>query len=179
MHSRVILSCVVAFCVSGVPAAQAQSPSWGELSVSPARIDYDLGGVGRLLGVGELNGIAIRMTRALTSNVNIELRSLFARPRHEFGGGSGTLFMPEAQLQYHWTVGRLEPFVGAGLGTTALSSSGLTNWYPTASAAGGTAVRLTDRFAVTSEVRVHGHGWRFTGATGEFSAGVAWRLPSL
>ena len=167
---RVVLSFLGAFALSGLSVAHAQQPSWG-LSVSGSRVDYDLS------GVGSTAGVAVRATRALSPHVSLELRSLFAQPRQQFG--SSTLFAPEAQLQYRWNAGRLEPYVGAGLGTSALKSSFHTEWDPTVSFAAGTGVRLTERVALTGEFRLRGHELRFTGTTTEISAGVSWRLSSF
>src|SRR5687767_12456416 len=105
---RVMLLCVFAVAVLGASTAQAQS-SWGDLSVSAVRVDYDLS------GVGTAPGLAIRTTRHLTPNVSVEIGGLFSKPAQQFG--SSTLFVPEAQLRYRWNAGRFSPYVGGGLGT--------------------------------------------------------------
>ena len=161
--------------LASVSTAQAQG--WSELSVSAARIDFDLS------GTGQANGLAVRTTRSFTPNVVLELRTLFARPCQQFQDckeiGPATLIAPEAQLQYHWNLGRMEPYVGAGLGTAALRSSLGTDWEPTMSFAVGTGVRLTDQLALTGEARLRGHEWKFVGTTAEISAGLSWRFPSF
>lgn len=91
--------------------------------------------------------------------------------------GPATLFVPEAQLQYRWTAGWLEPFVGAGLGLSALRSSFHTEVDPTVSFSVGTAVRLTERLALNGEFRLRGHEFRFVGSSSEVNAGISWRLP--
>jgi hypothetical protein len=167
---RVILSFAFALVVAGVAPAQAQNSSWGDLTVSAVRVDYDLS------GVGSTPGLAIRTTRHVSSNVSLELGGLFAKPNQQFG--PSTLFMPEAQVRYGWNAGRVSPYIGAGLGAALVKSSFHTDWDPTLSLAAGTRVWLTDRLGLTGELRLRGHEWRFTGTTTELSVGLAWRLPS-
>ena len=87
--------------LSGATPAHAQGSSWGELSVTAGRVDYDLS------GVGHTGGLAIRAKKDLTPSVGLELRGLFARPCQQFQSckdvGPATLFVPEAQLQYRWS----------------------------------------------------------------------------
>jgi opacity protein-like surface antigen len=151
--------------------AYAQHTSWGDLSASVARVDYDLS------GVGSAPGVAVRLTRDLSSNVSLEVGGLFAKPDQQFGRSS--LFMPEAQIRYRWNAGRLSPYVGGGLGTALVKSAFHSDWDPTLSVAAGTGVRLTDRLRVTGEFRLRAHEWRATGTTTELSAGLAWALPSF
>jgi hypothetical protein len=167
---RLIVSIVCALAAAGVSTAHAQS-GWGDLTVSAARIDYDLSGTGTAAGV------AVRTTRDLTSNVRIEFGGLFAKPKQQFG--PSTLFVPEAQLQYRWDAGRVSPYVGGGIGAAVVKSAFDTAWDPTPSVAAGTGVRLTERLGVTGEFRLRGHEWNFVGTTAEISAGLAWRLPSF
>ena len=168
---RLVFLLVFAFAVCGVSTAQAQGSSWGDVAVSAALVDYDLS------GTGTAPGLAVRTTRDLTSNVRVELRGLFAKPDQQFG--PTTLFVPEAQLQYRWNAGRFAPYVGGGIGAAMDKSAFRTDWDPTLSAAVGTGVRLSDRVALTGEFRLRGHEWRFVGTTAEFSAGLAWQLPSF
>lgn len=172
---QTIFRALLVVVVLGTSSAYAQDASWRDLTVTAGRVDFDLS------GVGNTSGFAVRATRDLTSHVSLELRGLFARPCQQFQScddeGPASLFVPEAQLQYRWNAGRFEPFVGAGLGLSALRSSLRTNWDPTVSFATGAAVRLTDRLALTGEFRLRGHEYRFTGTTTELNAGVSWRLP--
>jgi hypothetical protein len=170
---RLIGSFAFVLLVTG--AASAQDSSWGELAITAGRVDYDLS------GVGSTSGFAVRARRDFTSALGLELRGLFARPCQQFQSckevGPATLFVPEAQLQYRWTAGRLEPFVGAGLGLSALRSSFHTELDPTVSFSAGTAVRLTDRLALNGEFRLRGHEFRFVGTSTEMNVGLSWRLP--
>ena len=170
-NSRLILSFALALFITGVSSARAQDPTWGDLSVSAVRLDYDLS------GVGAAAGIAVRSTRDLSPHVSLEFGGVFARPKQQFG--PSTLFMPEAQIRYRWNAGRLSPYVGGGVGTALVKSSFHSDWDPTLSVAAGTGVRLTDRLALAGEFRLRGHEWKFTGTTAELSAGLAWRLPSF
>src|SRR5687767_522851 len=115
---RLIGSFALLLLVTGAAPARAQNSSWGELSITAGRVDYDLS------GVGTTSGFAVSTRKDFTPHVGLELRGLFARPCQQFQScedvGPATLFVPEAQLQYRWSVGRLEPFVGAGLGFSAL-----------------------------------------------------------
>lgn len=164
-------TCVVVLC--GAASAHAQPSKWSDLSVTAGRVDFDLS------GVGHTSGMAIRATRDLTPSVGLELRGLFARPCQQFQScrdiGPASLFVPEAQLQYRWTAKRLEPFVGGGMGLSALKSSLGTRWDPTVVFSAGTGVRLTDRLALTGEFRLRGHELRFTGTSSEINAGLSWR----
>lgn len=173
----VISSFVLASLLSGVVPARAQDSSWGEVSVTAGRVDYDLS------GVGSTGGFAIRTTKDFTPNVALELRGLFARPCQQFQSctdvGPATLIVPEAQLQYRWNLARLEPFVGAGLGLSALRSSFHTEVDPTVSFSAGTGIRVTERLALTGEFRLRGHEFRFVGTSTEVNAGLSWRLPSF
>ena len=171
------MATLIFIVVSGAGSAYAQSPAWGDLSFTTGMVDYDLS------GTGQTTGFAIRARRDLTHSIGLELRGLFARPCQQFQSckevGPATLFVPEAQLQYRWIAGRLEPFVGAGLGISALRSSIDTRWDPTVSFSVGTAVRLTDRVALNGEFRMRGHEFRFVGSTTEINAGLSWRMPAF
>lgn len=169
--SRVLAACVFSFVSAGVSTAYAQNTSWGDVAVSVARLDYDLS------GVGSAPAVAVRLTRDLSSSVSLELGGVFAKPNQQFGPSS--LFMPEAQVRYRWSAGRLSPYVGGGLGTALVKSAFDSDWDPTMSVAAGTGVRLTNRLSVTGEFRLRAHEWRATGTTTELSAGLAWALPSF
>ena len=163
-----ILSC--AFLLAGSASAFAQSPTW-DFGISVARIDYDLS------GTGSAAGVAGRATRALTRNVALEVRGLFARPEQQSGPAS--LFAPDVQVQYRWKIGRLTPYVGGGVGFAAIKSPFRTDWDSTTSVAAGTGVRLTDRVALVGELRIRGFEWDYVGSTGEWSIGLAWAVPTF
>jgi opacity protein-like surface antigen len=168
--SRLVILLIPALVAVSASTVRAQE-GWSDLTVSAARIDYDLS------GTGGAAGLAVRTTRDLTSHVRLEFGGLFAKPEQQFG--PSTLFMPEAQLQYRWGVGRFSPYVGGGVGAALVKSDFHSDWDPTLSVAVGTGVRLTDRLGVTGEFRLRGHQWDFVGTTSEISAGLAWRFPSF
>jgi opacity protein-like surface antigen len=166
-----MLSTIFALAVADVSVAHAQEPSWGDISVSVARIDYDLS------GTGNAAGFAVRTTRHLAPSVSLEFGGMFAKPNQQFG--PSTLFMPEAQLRYSWHAGRISPYVGGGMGTALVKSDFHTDWDPTYSVASGAGVRLTERVGLTGEFRLRVHEWRGVATTSELSAGLTWRLPSF
>lgn len=168
---RVLFSLLCTLALSFASTAHAQQSAWGDLTLSGARIDYDLS------GTGSTPGLAVRATRHLTSHVLVEFGGVFARPEQQFGPSA--LFMPEAQLQYRWRAGRISPYIGGGIGTALVKSDFHSDWDSTLSVAVGTGVRLTDRLALTGELRIRGHEWRFVGTTADISAGLAWRIPSF
>ena len=171
MHFKTLCLIAIAAGALGASTAEAQESPWGDLRVSAARIDFDLS------GTGSAAGLAVRTSRELFPNIRLEFGGTFARPDQQFG--PSTLFAPEAQLQYHWTTGRFEPYAGGGLGAALVTSDFQDDWDPTLSMAVGTTVRLTERVGVTGEFRLRGHEWDFTGTTAELSAGVAWRFGSF
>ena len=169
--SYVLLALTLSFASPLIPAALAQSPSWGDFAVSSAAVNYDLS------GTGTTPGLAARITRDVTPNVALEVRGLYARPDQQFGLSS--LFIPEAQLQYRWNVGRVSPYVGGGIGLAIVRSAVHDETDPALSAAAGARVRLTERVGLLGEMRLRGIEWGFTGSVAEWSAGLSWRLPSF
>lgn len=168
---RVMQMCLAALAIASVSSARAQTTSWGDVSVSAVRIDYDLS------GTGNAPGLAIRSTKNLWSNLAVEFGGVYAKPDQQFGTSS--LFMPEAQLRYRWNAGRFFPYVGGGIGAARVKSDFHTDWDPTMSFSAGTGVHVTDRLAVTGEFRLRAHEWRSVGTTAEISAGLAWHLPGV
>lgn len=171
MRSIVSFSFVAALLFVGASPARAQE-SFGDLKVSVARLDYDLS------GTGTTAALSVRTAHYLSPNLRLEVGGLFAKPEQQFVGRS-TLFAPEAQLQYRWNIGRVEPYVGGGIGASLVKNDFRSDWDPTYSVAGGAAVRLTERVAATGELRIRVHEWRGVGTTAEIAAGLAWRLPSF
>lgn len=165
-----IMLFALTIAAAGASSSYAQT-SWGELSVSMGRVDFDLS------GTGNAPGFAVRASRDLTPNVRLQFGGMFAKPEQQFGPSN--LFVPEAQLQYRWNVGRFTPYAGAGFGASRVSSDFHTDWDPVVSFSGGTAVWLSDRVGVTGEFRLRGHEWDFAGTTTELTAGITWRLPEF
>jgi hypothetical protein len=166
------LICLLVF--GGVSVTQAQTlptHSHGDLTVSVARMDFDLS------GLGNAPAFAVRMTRDLSSHVSLEFGGVYSKPRQQFG--PSTLFIPEAQLRYRWGAGRVSPYVGGGGGMALVKSPFHSDWDPAVSVAGGAGVRVTGRLSLNGELRVRAHEWSFTGVTSEVSAGLTWKLPRL
>ena len=179
---RAVLSLVAAILISSASSVQAQDSSWGDVSVSAGRMDFDLN------GTGHTHGVAVRAKRFLSPHLALEIGGAYARYcgyRSVTGGeclpsrqdGTTSLFMPEVQLQYRWNMGRVSPYVGGGMGLSRRGGQNFSRWDPTFSTAVGAAVYVTDRLGLTGEFRLRGHETRFTGTTSEVSAGLAWRLP--
>ena len=155
----------------GVNAASAQEApaARNTISASTGSMNFDLSGTGNTWN------LAIRGTRALTSNLALEVGGLFARP--ELQGGIGTLILPEAQLQYHWRTGKVAPYAGGGVGFIHQRRDfiGNTNNFAL-SAAGGTHARVyfNHRVAALGELRLHTIERDFSGTTAEIMGGVSY-----
>jgi hypothetical protein len=168
------LSFAFAFVTLPAPSARAQTSQnsgWGDLSISAARIDYDLS------GVGSAPGFSIRTTRDLSPNVALEFGGVFAKLEQPLG--TTPLFMPEAHVRYRWNLGRFSPYMSGGMGASLVTSSFHSDWDPTLSIAGGTGVRLTERLAAVGELRIRGHQFNFAGSTADISGGLVWRLSAF
>jgi hypothetical protein len=151
-------------------AAHAQQPAARHsLSVAVGIMDFDLSGTGQTFVA------AVRATRALTDHVAVEIGGSFAKPDQQFG--PSTLIAPDLHLQYYWQIGRVRPYASGGGGfahvraTLAESATDFT-W----SGAGGVRIDVTDRAAITVEMRVRGIEVDFAGSTAEWVGGLAWRL---
>jgi hypothetical protein len=179
---RAVLSLVAAILISTASPVQAQESSWGDVSVSTGRMDFDLN------GTGHAPGVAVRAKRHFSPHLALEVGGAYARYcgyRSVTGGeclpsqqdGTTSLFMPEAQLQYRWNIGRVSPYLGGGMGLSRRGGQNFSRWDPTFSTAVGAAVYVTDRLGISGEFRLRGHETRFTGTTSEVSAGLAWRFP--
>jgi hypothetical protein len=117
------LSFAFALVVSAASAAQAQTPGWGDLSVSAVRSDYDLS------GTGSAPGFAIRTTRELSPNVALEFGGVLAKLEQPLG--TSRSFMPEAHVRYRWKLGRFSPYLSGGMGASLVTSP-----FPSRSARG-------------------------------------------
>ena len=169
---RLVSLTVLAFVVvSAMPSqASAQEAARWDFGVSAAVVQFDLS------GVGTTPGLVVRASRDLSPHMVLETRGLVAWPDQQ--SGRSTLFVPEAQLQYRWSIARFTPFVGGGGGFARVSSPFRTDWDPTLSVAGGTGVRLTDRVGLMGELRLRGID-NFAASTAEWSVGMTWRLPAF
>jgi hypothetical protein len=114
------LSFAFALVISAASTAQAQTSGWGALSISAARIDYDLS------GTGSAPGFAIRTTRDLSPNVALEFGGVFAKLEQPLG--TSPLFMPEAHIRYRWNLGRFSPYMSGGMGASLVTSPFHSDW---------------------------------------------------
>ena len=158
---------VISFLAAGATPAFAQSGT--SLVLGGGVSNFDLS------GTGNVPVFSARVTQDLGSNVVVEGGVVFAKPDQQFG--PSTLIIPEAQLQYHFPIGRFTPYLGAGIGAARESADGFeTDWTPTISFAGGTRIAVNDRVGVFGELRIRGFGWDFVGTMADITGGVAIRL---
>ena len=130
-------------------------------------MDYDLSGTGSTVP------IAIRGTKALTSNLSLEFGGTYATPELQFG--RARLLMPEARLTYSWGTGRFRPFVSGGGGFGWQRSDLGNRWRSTLTAGGGARIHLNDRLYAVGEMRLRGLS-DFAASTAEWLGGIGWQL---
>jgi hypothetical protein len=164
-----LLAVVVVLIFTGVTAASAQeiAPARNAISASTGSMNFDLSGTGNTWNV------AIRGTRAVTPHLALEFGGLFARPDLE--GGTGTVILPEVQLQYHWRVNKVAPYAGGGVGFLHQRRDfiGTTNNFALG-AVGGARFYFNDRVAALGEFRIHTIERDFAGTTAEVMGGVSY-----
>jgi hypothetical protein len=122
--------------------------------------------------------IAARVERTLGRVGILEGSLLVARPSQQFGDTT-TYVIPEVQAQAQLPLGRVAPYLGAGIGVARdfrKDVHGGTRTDVTLSAAGGLRAWVTQRFGARAELRVRGIGTRFQGSAAEFTVGAALRL---
>ena len=161
---------VTVLILTGVNAASAQeiAAARNSISASTGSMNFDLSGTGNTWNV------AVRATRALTSHVALEFGGLFARP--DLQGGTGTVILPEVQLQYHWRVNKVAPYAGGGVGFIHQRRGdfiGSTN-NVALGAAGGARFYFNDRVSALGEFRIHTIERDFAGTTAEIMGGVSY-----
>lgn len=163
---------VIVLIFPGIKTASAQeiAAARNTISASTGSMNFDLSGTGNTWNV------AVRGTRALTSNVALEVGGLFARP--DLQGGVGTVILPEVQLQYHWRLNTVAPYAGGGVGFihqrreflgTTISTNNLA-----LGAAGGARFYFNDRVSAVGEFRIHTIERDFAGTTAEIMGGVSY-----
>jgi hypothetical protein len=160
---------VLIFFGVNVASAQEMPAARHTISASTGSMNFDLSGTGNTWNV------SVRATRALTSHVALEFGGLFARPDLQGGIGTGTVILPEVQLQYHWRVNRVAPYAGGGVGFLHQRRDviGSTNNFALA-AAGGARFYFNDRVAALGEFRIHTIERDFAGTTAEIMGGVSY-----
>lgn len=153
--------------------ARAQEPDRTvAISLSYGVSQFDLS------GTGDARMYAVRMERLFSRRGILEGGVVVARPGQQFGDTT-TLVIPEVQAQLQLAVGRVAPYVGAGLGWAfdfRDEADGGTQNDVTTSVAAGLRGWFTDRFGARAELRVRGFGTRFTGSAAEWTGGLALRF---
>jgi hypothetical protein len=156
-----------------VPAAQGQSDSTRMPSF------YVGGGVSQydLSGTGTAPAFAARAAWDWRRNFVLEAGASITRTN--LSDGLPMLVIPDAQIQAQARIGNWRPYVGVGAGVAIGTSSGVAGGWstePVASASGGVRVWFRRWLAARAELRVHGIGTGFEGATAEWTGGLQWRL---
>jgi len=141
------------------------------LSLSAGVSQFDLSGTGTT-GI-----LAVRGEYPIVPALLVEGGVTIARPDQQFDI-DGTLVMPEVQLQLQLPR-RVAPFIGLGTGFShdgAVARFGGDANDITFSGAAGLRAAVTRAVGLRMELRVRYFGTGFTGATADWTLGVAWRL---
>ena len=165
----IVATLITVLTFGGVASAQERD-RWN-VGLAGGVVNFDLSGTGNTIGT------AIRAERALSPLFGLEVGALLARPDEQ--SGTSTLIAPEALLRAIWTKGRFSPTVGAGGGFVMRRGPARTRWEPSAAAAAGLRVRLTEQVSAQGEMRLRGIGEHFVGTTAEWTFGFIWRPASL
>jgi hypothetical protein len=127
-------------------------------------------------GTGTTSIVALRGEYPVIPALLVEGGVTIARPRLGISG-QGTLLMPEIQLQLQLPR-RVAPFIGLGTGFAQCGGvarfGGDTNRI-TFSGAAGLRAAITREVGVRTELRVRYFGTGFSGATADWTLGIAWR----
>jgi hypothetical protein len=154
-------------------AAHAQEPIHRTaVSLSYGVSQFDLS------GTGDARMIALRVERMFSRRGILEGGVVVARPGQQFGDTT-TLVIPEVQAQFQLAIGRVAPYLGAGMGWAfdfRDEDDGGTQNEVTMSVAAGIRGWFTERFGARAELRVRGFGSRFTGSAAEWTGGLALRF---
>ena len=170
---KAVLTAVAVLAVLPAAAA-AQQLGTGPVRVAATigRMDYDMS------VVGQANVFSGRLGVRLGSVLGLEAYGGYAAVEEE-DLGTTRLYMPEAQIQARWPLGRISPFVGAGAGLIVAESYDPaigTDSEVTFSAAGGLTADVGSRMLLLGDVRLRGVGPRMAGATGDLNVGVGFRF---
>jgi hypothetical protein len=151
-------------------AARAQAIEGAGVSFSGGTMNYDLS------GTGNTPALALRADFPFSSIFRVEAGVVAAKPDQQFGDDP-TFIIPEVQLQAQLPLGRVAPYLGAGVGMTRQFESTVNARSDLALSAGaGARVALAQRLAGIVDGRVHAIGDNFAGTTAEVSVGLRWRL---
>ena len=142
---------LVALCLtlSAAPSfAQSTGRSRTGIGFSAGVAQFDMAGTGTApFG-------ALRLERELTSWLVGDLALGLIRPDEQISSRQ-TYVVPEAQLQVQRTLGRVRPYLGAGMGMLK-SLNGSARTYAIFSGATGARVAVTNALDLRGELRVTG-----------------------
>lgn len=142
---------VAALCLalSAMPSlAQSMGRARSGLGLSAGVAQFDMAGTGTApFG-------ALRLERELTSWLVGDLALGLIRPDEQISSRQ-TYVVPEAQLQVQRTLGRVRPYLGAGMGMLK-SLNGSARTYAIFSGATGARVAVTNALDLRGELRVTG-----------------------
>jgi hypothetical protein len=168
-----LMMTIVGLVLTGVTPARAQSVlAPGGISVSSGVFNYDLS------GTGNTPAIAVAADWRLIGNWLLEAGLTAARPVQQFGDRT-VFIIPEVQVQHEWTLGRLSPFAGGGIGAGIDFRDELFGGARTdlaLSAGGGLRAALTDAMGLRGEFLLRGFGRDFSATAAEIRGGVYWRF---
>ena len=148
--------------------AQQRPPLRFAIGAVAGATQYDLSGTGTTAIVG------LRAEHELRRWLVGEVALGFFRITPQFDGSKLSYTIPEAQLQLQLPLGIVRPYLGAGGGW--VMASGQTTG--TVSGSLGTRVLVPGTgLDARAELRVRGIGSSFSGATAEWTVGLAYRFP--
>ena len=167
MFGRTLLLVGLGVMLAGAGEAKAQS-----IAVSSGVLNYDLS------GTGNTASIAVTVDRAIIGNWLAEGGLTYARPTQQFRDRTN-FFLPEAQVQYQFPIGRFAPFVGGGAGAAIDIRDELFGGTRTdlaLSAGGGVRATLTETLGLRGDFRLRGIGSHFSGSVAELRGGIYWKF---
>lgn len=151
------------------PAAAQTTEGTTTVGVGAGILNFDLSGTGN---TAVFTG---RVAHALTRHLVIEGNAALAKPEQQFG--DSTALFGDAHLQYQFTIGRVSPYIGGGIGLLRESATEIeTDWSPTFSGAVGLRAALGERAGLFADARLRGVEWDAVGTTAEITGGVTFRL---
>lgn len=146
-------------------SASAQPDTRSELTLVAGPSQYELTGRGTSFALN------IGVTSSLYRDIVLIQPNLgYFTYTTSFGHRASWLF-PEIGVQVQGHLGRVRPYVGAGLGGGGQSLGNPGKWEATLHAAGGMRMRLSGRWGLQAEVRYRSvRPW--SGHTADFGVGV-------
>ena len=157
--------CAICFTANAVQAQSARVGIYRGVS------EYDLS------GVDQATITAVRVGYDIGPILSVETGLTAADLQLQFG--DARLYLLDVHLQARLPLGRVAPYLGAGVGLSVQDPNEAqfaTNTEATLSAAAGVRVDLPFRFALGAEGRIRTIGKPFTASGAEAVVGVAYRF---